>query len=112
MSQITTHVLDTMHGTPANGVPVVLYQQTDIAWKEIGSGYTNPDGRVNNLLTPDLIVPPGIYKLKFEVDVYLQLLVDDYFFPAIEIMFRVKDNKHYHIPVLLNAFGYTTYRGS
>ena len=48
MSQITTHVLDTMHGRPANGVPVILYQQVDFAWKEIGSGYTNTDGVKKN----------------------------------------------------------------
>ena len=107
MSSITTHVLDTTRGGPAAGIPVALdFQIADQQWKPIGKGVTDADGRVRSLMSGELIA--GIYRLTFEVEPYQRG-----FYPHIVLIFRVEDpDQHYHVPLLLGAFGYTTYRGS
>lgn len=112
MSQITTHILDTSRGRPAESVKVHLLQQMNNEWKEIASGITNEDGRVTDLLTKGLVLTPGIYKLIFETNEYFNQLKIASFFPFVEIIFFIKDAAHYHVPLLLNPYGYTTYRGS
>ncbi len=112
MSQITTHILDTATGKPVTGVTIILYQQQNGKWKAIGKGVTNEDGRVTDLLAKDFVVPLGNYKMKFETKEYFDKQFIQAFYPYIEIVFEIKNIEHYHIPLLLNAFGYTTYRGS
>ncbi|GAA4746418.1 hydroxyisourate hydrolase [Flavisolibacter ginsenosidimutans] len=111
MSQITTHILDTSKGKPASGVTVVLYSGND-AWAEIARGATNNDGRVTDLLRKDSLLETGIYKLRFETKDYFEKQHIITFYPFVEIVFDVQDNEHYHVPLLLNPFGYSTYRGS
>lgn len=112
MSQITTHILDTAAGKPAQGVPVVLEQNQSGNWKKIGSGTTNADGRIGDLLTKDKIADSGIYRLIFESGSYFKLQNIKTFYPRVVIEFEVIDSSHYHVPLLLNPFGYSTYRGS
>ena len=112
MSQITTHILDISTGKPVAGIRAVLYQQQDDQWIEMGKGSTNADGRVTDLLTRDFVLPLGNYKMKFETKEYFDKQFIQTFYPYIEIVFEIKSIEHYHIPLLLNAFGYSTYRGS
>lgn len=105
MSTISTHVLDTALGIPAAGVRVVLHCETDGA--VAGTGVTDSDGRVR-----DLIATPGTYRLQFETAAYFAASARDTFYPEISIVFTVADSAHYHVPLLLSPFGYTTYRGS
>ena len=112
MSQITTHVLDTSLGRPAAGVPVILEIQKAGGWQEISKGATDADGRLRHLLEPGAIVA-GIYRLTFETSVYFHARKIHGLYPQITIVFQVADPKeHYHIPLLLSPYGYTTYRGS
>lgn len=116
MSQITTHVLDTSKGKPAEGIEVILYQQSvdpvTSGWKEVALGATDSDGRILNLLDKDAKLETGIYKMKFNVQAYFEKQAAAGFYPVVEIIFQIRDAEHYHIPLLLNPFGYTTYRGS
>ncbi|MEO6000206.1 MAG: hydroxyisourate hydrolase [Chitinophagaceae bacterium] len=112
MSQITSHVLDTSKGSPASGIMVVLYEWNNNDWREINSKITSNDGRVTDLLNADLIVKTGIYKLKFNTREYFEKLSIRTFYPFIEIAFEITNEEHHHVPLLLNPFGYSTYRGS
>ena len=112
MSQVTTHILDTTLGKPAKGVTIILYKEENDSWKEIARGVTNQDGRIADLLSIDVILSPGIYKLKFETKPYFERLSVSTFYPIIEIIFTIARAEHYHVPLLLNPFGYSTYRGS
>ena len=112
MSQLTTHILDTTHGKPAAGVLIVLYQQQDADWKEIVRGITNQDGRITDWLPKEERLPAGQYKLKFETEAYFKQFMMTSFYPYVEINFYISDGSHYHVPLLLNPFGYSTYRGS
>lgn len=112
MSAITTHILDTTKGKPAQGVAVNLFQQRNKEWSEIAGGITNKDGRISDLLGDNVLLEPGIYKLKFETKKYFDLLSIQTLYPFIEIAFSLSSGEHYHIPLLLNPFGYSTYRGS
>lgn len=117
MSQLTTHILDTTKGKPAPGVTVVLFQQHEddpmaIGWKQLTLGTTNADGRIPNLLQKDIVLDPGIYKMKFETKEYFGKQGVQTFYPFVEIIFTITGKEHYHVPLLLNPFGYSTYRGS
>ncbi len=112
MSQITTHILDTAKGKPAAGVPVTLAQQTITGWQALAQGITNADGRIMDLLFKDTVLATGEYRLIFETEVYFTLQHIATFYPTVEIRFYVRDAAHYHVPLLLSPFGYTTYRGS
>jgi 5-hydroxyisourate hydrolase len=112
MSQLTTHILDTTQGRPADGVAVILYQQQLKGWIEIAKGITNSDGRVASLLKKDVLLEPGIYKLKFETQAYFNQLAVQTFYPFVEIVFDITSDEHYHVPLLLSPYGYSTYRGS
>lgn len=117
MSQLTTHILDTTKGKPAQGVTIVLFQQdpTDpvtAGWRQIAIGTTNPDGRIPDLLPEEVILEPGIYKMNFETKEYFEKQGIQTFYPYVEITFIITSNEHYHVPLLLNPFGYSTYRGS
>jgi len=110
---ITTHVLDTAAGRPARGVPVVLERAgAPGTWETVGSGVTDNDGR-NRELTPSGPVDPGVYRIRFETDAYFRASNTAGFFPVVEIQFTIADGaQHYHVPLLLSPYGYSTYRGS
>jgi 5-hydroxyisourate hydrolase len=112
MSQITTHVLDTSLGRPAAGVQVTLEIQKGGGWKEISRGATDADGRLRHLLEPGTLAE-GTYRLTFETHAYFQTRKIHALYPQITIAFEVQDKtEHYHIPLLLSPYGYSTYRGS
>jgi 5-hydroxyisourate hydrolase len=113
MSPITTHVLDTSIGRPAAGVNVVLAIEAQPGrWKEIGRGATDRDGRLASLLAPSDFVE-GAYRLTFETGKYFGSRNVPSLYPEISVIFSVSDaRQHYHIPLLLSPFGYSTYRGS
>jgi 5-hydroxyisourate hydrolase len=112
MSQLTTHILDTSLGRPAANVLIVLYQQDGADWREIAEGVTNKDGRIGNLLPNETILPKGIYKIYFDTKAYFETHAVAAFYPFVEIVFEINSAEHYHVPLLLNPFGYSTYRGS
>lgn len=114
MSAITTHVLDTAQGRPASGVPVVLeVQTTGQLWQALGRGRTDADGRLKNLLPPDTLVTEGLYRLTFDTSAYFAAQGVPDFYPEVSVVFRIHDAaQHYHVPLLLSPYGYSTYRGS
>lgn len=112
MSQLTTHILDTTKGRPAAGVTIALFEPAADDWREIARGATNADGRIPDLLPADEILVAGVYKLKFFTQEYFERDGTASFYPFVEICFNVADDSHYHVPLLLNPFGFSTYRGS
>ena len=112
MSQLTTHILDTTKGQPAAGVTIVLFEPAGDDWREIARGATNADGRIPDLLPQDKVLATGVYKLKFLTQEYFERDSTAHFYPFVEICFTVADAAHYHVPLLLNPFGFSTYRGS
>ena len=112
MSYITTHVLDTSKGKPSAGIKIMLFKNDNEEWKTIAGGITNKDGRIGDLLEKNVFPGAGIYKLKFETKEYFNADAVETFYPFVEIIFEIKDKEHYHVPLLLNPFGYSTYRGS
>jgi 5-hydroxyisourate hydrolase len=114
MSAITTHVLDTAHGRPAGAVPVTL-ERLDGGrdWQLVGRGETDADGRLRTLMPEAGSAPPGIYRLTFDTASYFAALGARAFYPHVSVTFEVVQGEaHYHVPLLLSPFGYTTYRGS
>lgn len=114
MSAITTHVLDTSRGRPAAGVPITLETLAgDGSWRPAGRGVTDDDGRLRTLL-PDGAAPAvGTYRLTFDTGAYFRAEGRDSFYPYVSVVFELRDaSQHYHVPLLLNPFGYSTYRGS
>jgi 5-hydroxyisourate hydrolase len=108
---ISTHILDTSRGRPAEGVTVTLHAQQDTGWKELARGVTNADGRVKPLL--EAIPSAGVYRISFEIAPYYARLGTESFYPSVSVDFRVNAaSEHYHVPLLLNPFGFSTYRGS
>lgn len=113
VSPITTHILDTANGKPAQGVPVRLEIERNGAFVVLASSKTNSDGRVPDLLPPEPPLEKGRYRIRFETAVYFQANSTKGFYPYAEIVFDIENTKeHYHIPLLLSPFGYSTYRGS
>jgi len=112
MSQLTTHVLDTSVGKPGQHIAVKLLQQVEESWKAIAQGVTNADGRIPDLLPKERLLVFGNYKLVFQTGDYFAANNIKGFYPAVEIQFTVFDDAHYHVPLLINPFGYSTYRGS
>jgi len=105
---ISTHILDTSVGRPASGVSVTLSLQEGTAWREVARGVTDADGRVKPLLAA--LSTAGVYRIAFDTGAYLG---PDAFFPQVQIDVWVSaPTEHYHVPLLLNPFGYSTYRGS
>ena len=110
---ITTHVLDTARGKPAQGVPITLSRQREGGFDELGRGVTDADGRLRTLLPAGHELSPGIYALVFDTAAYFKSLAVEGFYPVAVIHFEVREKGgHYHVPLLLSPFGYSTYRGS
>jgi len=113
MSPITTHVLDTSLGCPAEGIAVTLYRiEKDGTCLEIGQSVTNSDGRAADLLAGGKALV-GTYRLGFETAAYFARSGRPSFYPRVDVHFEVTtEGGHYHVPLLLSPFGYSTYRGS
>jgi 5-hydroxyisourate hydrolase len=112
MNSITTHVLDTARGKPAAGVPIKLEIEEGGAFVEIGRGETDADGRLKTLLGARAL-EAATYRITFDTRVYFETIKVEGFYPEAAIVFQVRDTtQHYHVPLLLQPFGYGTYRGS
>lgn len=110
-SPITTHILDLGLGRPACAVPVVLEIRNESGWQQLARGETDDDGRIVKWFDERLTA--GDYRLVFNTDLYYQRQGQTAFFPDVTLTFRVDDPLgHYHVPLLLNRWGYSTYRGS
>lgn len=114
MSAITTHVLDTARGKPAAGVPVYLeWVSGQRGPSVVARGTTDADGRLRDLLPAGQPLHPGTYRLVFDTDAYFADRYQDAFYPEVSVVFTVRDaGEHYHVPLLLSPYGYSTYRGS
>jgi 5-hydroxyisourate hydrolase len=113
MSQITTHVLDLSLGRPAANVAVILEVQSSRGeWTETARGATDANGRLRDWSAAKSL-PAGTYRLKFDTRAYFAGRKITGLYPEVVIVFEVRDaQEHYHIPLLLSPFGYSTYRGS
>ena len=109
---LSTHVLDTSRGLPAAGIQVTL-QRLEGTWVLVGDGTTDADGRIRPILPASVALQPGTYRLTFALQAYFEGHGVTAFYPEAAITFVVRDaSQHYHVPLLLNPFGYSTYRGS
>ena len=113
MSPITTHILDTSVGRPAAGVPVQLeVQGEDACWSVVASKVTDDDGRVKDLMEEGAL-QRATYRITFDTGAYFKARGVEGFYPSAAIVFQITEPaQHYHVPLLLNPFGYSTYRGS
>jgi 5-hydroxyisourate hydrolase len=110
---ISTHVLDTSIGRPAAAVTVQLQRQSGGTWTEVSVAVTDHDGRVSALLPAAPSSGAGGYRLIFDVGEYFRGRGIESFYTSVSIDFIVRDTEaHYHVPLLLSPFGYSTYRGS
>jgi 5-hydroxyisourate hydrolase len=114
VSAITTHVLDTSLGRPAAGVGVVLeHSHPSSGWHVVGRGETDADGRLRTLVPPGEPLHVGTYRLVFDTRRYFDRIGVAAFYPVVVVTFDVAPGEpHFHVPLLLSPFGYSTYRGS
>lgn len=114
MSAITSHILDLTLGRPAAGIAVVLERKSHTSgWQIVAESISDADGRLKDLVRQGEVFLPGHYRLTFETGPYFLMRGVESFFPQVTIAFTVKDAaQHYHVPLLLSPFGYSTYRGS
>lgn len=113
MHEITTHILDTSRGAPATGVHVTLEVRAGAGWRGIGRASTDDDGRVDRLLPEGHALVPGTYRINFAIGAYFRNQGIEAFYPEAVVTFEVRDAaQHYHVPLLLSPYGYSTYRGS
>ena len=110
---ITTHVLDLSTGKPAGGVRVALTRIDDVKRTPVGAGVTDADGRLRDLVPMGKMINAGVFELTFETGSYYRSLGVEPFHPRVTVVVEVTDpGQHYHVPLLVSPFGYTTYRGS
>lgn len=113
---LTTHVLDTATGLPAAGLEIMLYCVSGNSHSKIATMVTNADGRTDSPILPEDKFKRGTYELVFKAGAYLDALgtppEDPRFLDEIPIRFGMSQDSHYHVPLLLSPFGYSTYRGS
>ena len=110
---LTTHVLDTARGTPAPGLRIALYRLAGEGREKIAETVTNEDGRTDSPILPQEAFETGDYELVFQAGEYLRAQgAPDTFLDVIPLRFRMSEAAHYHVPLLLSPFGYSTYRGS
>lgn len=110
-SHVTTHVLDTSTGIPAKGVSIILQDKAS-GYRTFAQGITNSDGRIPDLIGQGRMLSPGRYKMVFDTGKYYADRSERTFYPVVPVFFEIFDESHYHIPLLLSPYGYTTYRGS
>ena len=111
--QLSSHILDIGTGQPATGVSVKLEKMDKNRkhWNKIDEKITDKNGRIPDFLKEDK-KNQGIYRLTFLVEDYFKQKNTDTFYPFIEVVFEIKDDNHYHVPITLSPFGYSTYRGN
>jgi 5-hydroxyisourate hydrolase len=110
---VTTHVLDTSRGRPAAGVPITLAIRDGADYRELGSGATDADGRLRTLLPADAPLAAGDYRIRFDTGAYFRASGVEGFYPEVTIVFTVRESAgHYHVPLLISPYGFSTYRGS
>jgi 5-hydroxyisourate hydrolase len=111
MSTLSTHVLDAASGQPAVGVQVVLDRRDGGGWQQLGEAVTDDDGRARDLAPGGL--GAGVHRLVFATGAYFAATGQTGFYPEVSVVFEVTDTgRHYHVPLLLSPFAYSTYRGS
>jgi 5-hydroxyisourate hydrolase len=111
--QLSSHILDVSKGTPASGVTIKLekYNEQTKHWLFMDEKVTDKNGRITDFLKADQS-NLGIYKLTYMTSDYFKRNEVESFYPFIEVVFQIKDKNHYHVPITLSAFGYSTYRGN
>lgn len=110
---LSVHILDLQTGTPTAGVTVTLEKKTGNDWRQLASGVTNAQGRIADMYPADKAMVQGDYRIVFKTGEYYARLKQETFFPEIPVQFHVeKTDQHYHIPLLLSPFGFSTYRGN
>lgn len=112
--QLSSHILDISQGKPAPNVKIALSKQDkNQNWVLIDEKYTDNNGRIKDFLKEESNKNNnGVYKLTFYTTPYFEKLKQKTFYPFIEVVFEIKDNQHYHIPITLSPYGYSTYRGN
>ncbi|MHA7815680.1 MAG: hydroxyisourate hydrolase [Pseudohaliea sp.] len=105
---LSSHVLDLGRGLPATGLAVSLF---NAAGEALAQGVTDDDGRVGSW-TPAVALAPGVYRLQFATGDWFAARGEDTLYPEVAVAFRIDSAEHYHVPLLLSAYGYSTYRGS
>lgn len=109
---LSTHVLDTSRGAPAAGIAVTVARWSDARWRSVATAVTDRDGRCLDLLAKGASFEKGRYRIRFEIAAYFEQQGQRPLYPYVEIVFEVADERHYHMPLLVTANGFTTYRGS
>lgn len=111
--QLSTHILDVYKGLPATDVTIRLekFNEQSKLWIYVDEKITDANGRIPNFL-PSSHPNTGIYKLIYLTSDYFKKSKTDSFYPFIEVVFKIKDQNHYHVPITLSPYGYSTYRGS
>jgi 5-hydroxyisourate hydrolase len=110
VSSLSTHVLDAVSGRPAVGVRVALERRTGDGWQPLGVGVTDADGRLRDL-APDGL-DAGVHRLTFATGEYFDAAGQTGFYPEVTVAFTVTEDRHYHVPLLLSPYAFSTYRGS
>ncbi len=111
--QLSSHILDVSKGMPAPGVTIKLekYNEANKTWTFVEEKVTDKNGRVPDFLSNDKS-NLGIYKLTYMTSDYFKKMKEESFYPWVEVVFQLKDSEHYHVPITLSAYGYSTYRGN
>jgi 5-hydroxyisourate hydrolase len=111
--QLSSHILDVSSGMPASGVTVQLEKLNEKTkvWSFIDKKVTDEQGRIKEFLDGRQ-QNRGIYKLTFFVKEYFSNKKTESFYPFVDVVFQIQDDKHYHVPITLSAYGYSTYRGN
>ncbi len=110
---LSTHVLDTSLGRPAEGVDVILERRESGRWIDVGRGRTDADGRCRDLLPGGIALQKASYRISFATGEYFEGRGVASFYPYVSVVVQVRDeSQHHHVPLLLSPFGYSTYRGS
>ena len=114
MSTVTTHILDTARGQPGAGIGVTLaVMGLADKWNRLAAANTDAEGRVRSFLPPGKPLEPGTYRLRFDTGAYHAAHGLHAFFPYVDVVFAIREpGTHFHVPLLLSPFGYSTYRGS
>lgn len=111
--QLSSHILDITAGSPAKAVKITLSKKDNQDnWLIVDEKMTDNNGRVKDFLKQDGKDHTGVYKLTFHTRPYFKAMDKKSFYPFIEVVFELADNEHYHVPITLSPYGYSTYRGN